>query len=275
MSYFFVGYIFLYCLHLSEFVISVKVFDEDFDNPDLGFTFVFFYILLLDLQEFVNIARLYFNKDFSAVLTFIIIRIELITVACFIVLSRNFYLPIIFTIFNNCILLLFFYLYWIDIYSLVLRSYAHRLGSDVEIKNIYIFRTLYNSMKTQSFVVFIFLLFISLYLKTFEDHRLIYVLMAIPVFFIKVLEREEENEDSAAKFINLFLLLCLGSIFVIFTVLYSFDVHKGYIEMLLFINSYHFLMSFLLGLVDYFNFGSGLKEALSRNKVIKEGRKMN
>lgn len=265
----------MYYIDIIFFIISIKIFNRRFDDLELGFTTVFFYILLLEFQGFISITRLYYNKDFSAVLNFVLIRIELLVVICFVFLSRNFYKPIFCTIFSNILLISFLSFYWMDIYSLILRSYAHRLGSDVGIKNIYICRTLYNTMKNQSFTLFIFLLFLHLYTKKLENYRLAYILMTIPVFFIKVLEREEEeNEDSMAKFINLFLLLCLSCTFIVFTILYSKKQHESYIEMLFIINSYHFLLSFLLGLMDYFNFEGGLKEALLRNQYGKEGRKM-
>lgn len=266
MKGFMFGYFIIYLVDLTKFTIygSINDFRTSTKKND---AISIFYLALLEFKAFIAIADFYYRNEIPGLVELILVKLEVFGSYIYIYLLRKFYIPL-FTYSTSAILLAFYILiYWPDVYEMVLQNYSKRIGVGVDIKNIYIIRQIYAAVKSLTYTLFIVIVFLHTFLQV-QGFKAGFLIMTIPVFLIKVLERkEEEEEDLIAKYIIIILFIVLSLYSIYETIALSYNNNETEIQLLYYLNSYHFVLSTLLSITDRFTYKKGLKEALNKIKV--------
>ncbi|WUR03940.1 uncharacterized protein VNE69_07009 [Vairimorpha necatrix] len=269
MDRFFLWYMFVYYIDLFQTIVYCNLFHYRDLTSRGNFISATFYLSFLQTFGFISLSQFYFKKEFTSILTVVLLRVEGLVAYLYINISKRFWLPIITNILTDIMLAFCIYYYWPVVYNIILQSYNKKIGVDIRIKDVYITRHVYSSVKRISFILYLVLVFVKI--TTLEDNPLVkyqFHILALPIFIVKVLEREEEEEENkTAKYSVILLLITISGILIFTSIIQYFGkVHPEY-RLLNFINSIHFTLATFLSIVDYNNYGKGLKEAIKYKKI--------
>ncbi|WUR04162.1 uncharacterized protein VNE69_07228 [Vairimorpha necatrix] len=268
---FFFCYLVLYYIDLIQFIIYGRLFRfENISKPGNNII-TFMYIALLELLAFIAVSKFYIAKDLTGLVDLVLVKVEALSAILYIYISQNFLLPFYTFIFTDILLVLCFYVYWPVLYNIILQSYNRKIGLDIKIRDVYIIRHVYSGVKRLAFILYIILLFVNFATGTESQkyYRLQIYLLFLPILGIKILEREEEEENAIVKFVVICLLFLVSGYLIHISVIQVVNSPKSEYEILNFINTIHFILASLLALVDYANYGKGLKEATKIKRTIR------
>ncbi|EOB11454.1 hypothetical protein NBO_1173g0004 [Nosema bombycis CQ1] len=275
MHTFFIIFTFLFYAGL---IIEVFFFREHLFDARLDFhenSKLFFYSCYLSVYSYVNIISLVFNKDITGLLTFFYVRIELFVtnLILFLIVDRAYYVLFVFGIDLG----IYFYIFyiWDSIKSYIFQNYNKKIGSDTNIRKIFIQRSAYVSFQNFTYVNYALVILLR---NQYEFNNALantfLFVSIIPVFFSLVVRRfETEKEDKDAKlyaFISYLLTITLLiSSFVIEAVTKDF-INKFYLTYMMSLDLLHFLLLTIFCALDYRSFGKGLKVFYENKRVDKK-----
>ncbi|WUR04163.1 uncharacterized protein VNE69_07229 [Vairimorpha necatrix] len=268
MDNFFFWYMVIYYIDLIQFIVYSALFHYRDIKTRGTFIPATFYLSFLQTFGFISLSQFYFKKEFTSLLTVVLLKVESLIAYLYINISSKFWLPIITNIVTDLMLAFCIYYFWPVVYSIILQSYNRKIGVDIKIRDVYIMRRVYSSLKRISYILYLVLLFVKI--TTLDDNFLVkyqFHILALPILIVKVLEREEEEEENKiAKFSVIFLLFIISGLLIFTSVIQFFGTIHSEFRLLNFINSVHFSLATCASIVDYSNYGKGLKEAIKYKK---------